>query len=162
VIPPVPPIDAPFDGPWRARWICAASAGAAQRPDQWQCFRRRLSLGAAPARAVPQRGREHDRHPPLVLGQVGILPRELGQPGLLFQLDADGTPCDSGSAWKARCHPGMGGTGLPRPNFRLPEGNIRIDARSGTDEWAHPDFDDTAWPDAQEMGIPPCAPWGRL
>jgi len=53
-----------------------------------------------------------------------------------------------------------------QPNCRLPEWNIRFDARYDFDgDWKAVDFNDTTWKSAVELGVPdktPVAPWGRL
>jgi alpha-L-rhamnosidase len=54
----------------------------------------------------------------------------------------------SDSEWKAIIHPSFGDTDKPHPNFRLPESNIRFDARNDMLGWQMPGFDDSQWPAA--------------
>jgi len=95
-------------------------------------------------------------------GKEGFSHKSSGQPGLVFDAKIDGKPLLSGTDWKALIHPAYENTGEPHPNFRLPESNIRFDARKDLAGWQNPGFDDSAWPSANALGVPPCAPWNNL
>ncbi len=95
-------------------------------------------------------------------GKQGFSHKSSGQPGLVFDADIDGEPLLSGTDWKALVHPAHENTGDPQPNFRLPESNIRFDARKDIAGWQNPGFDDSSWPAATALGVPPCAPWHQL
>ena len=95
-------------------------------------------------------------------GKHGFSHKNSGQPGLIFQMKADGTELLSDDSWRARKHPAFGDTDAPHPNYRLPESNIRYDARQALSGWTDPEYDDSSWPAAQELGSPPAEPWNHL
>ena len=92
-------------------------------------------------------------------GRDGFSHNNLSVPGLLFDFEAGGAPVEL--AWRARMHPAFGDTGPPHPNFRLPETNVRVDARRQLDGWTAPGYA-SAWPAAVELAPAGAAPWGRL
>ncbi len=82
-----------------------------------------------------------------------------GKAGFLFE--ADGIISDSG--WKVcRNTAYQKDSGISQPNYRLPESNIKYDARREPGDWTSPDFDDSGWENASENGTGGCAPWGTL
>ena len=95
-------------------------------------------------------------------GKHGFSHKSSGKPGLVFDADIDGKQLLSNKEWKVRVHPAFGDTGAPHPNWRLPESNIRFDARNDMLGWQKPGFNDSGWPAAEEYGKPPCAPWNTL
>lgn len=95
-------------------------------------------------------------------GKHGFSHKSSGRAGLVFDADIDGARLVSDRTWKARVHPSYGDTGTPHPNYRLPESNIRFDARKEPVGWHTPGFDDAGWPAAVACGTPPCPPWNRL
>ena len=95
-------------------------------------------------------------------GKQGFSHKSSGKAGLIFDAVIDGEPFLSDGSWKAKVHPAYGNTGAPHPNFRLPESNIRFDARKDISGWQNPGFDDSAWAFAVEYGVAPCAPWNAL
>lgn len=95
-------------------------------------------------------------------GKHGFSHKSSGKAGLLFDAQIDGTRWLSDDQWKACVHPAYGNTGAPHPNFRLPESNIRFDARKDILGWELPNFDDSGWPAAELLGQAPCAPWNQL
>lgn len=95
-------------------------------------------------------------------GRQGFSHNNSGKAGFVLEASVDGLALASGKHWKARIHPAYGMTGEPHPNFRLPESNIRFDARLDLSGWTEPIFDDSAWPAAVEFGRPPCPPWNAL
>ncbi|MBN2685009.1 MAG: alpha-L-rhamnosidase N-terminal domain-containing protein [Pontiellaceae bacterium] len=95
-------------------------------------------------------------------GKHGFSHNSSGTAGFLFEADVDGRKVISNGQWKAIEHPAFGNTGPPQPNYRLPESNIRFDARKDFQNWQYAEFDDSLWPSAVEYGKPPCTPWGKL
>ncbi|MEK7414161.1 MAG: alpha-L-rhamnosidase C-terminal domain-containing protein [Planctomycetota bacterium] len=92
-------------------------------------------------------------------GKHGFSHKDSGHGGLLVQGPAG---LRSGRHWKVRVHPAFGITGLPHPNMRLSEFNVRFDARLDDSAWFAPTYDDRTWDAATEHGTAPCAPWGKL
>ncbi|MBT3381274.1 MAG: glycoside hydrolase [Lentisphaerae bacterium] len=95
-------------------------------------------------------------------GKHGFSHKSSGKSGLVFDASMDGQQLLSNSEWKALIHPAFGNTGPPHPNRRLPESNIRFDAREDMLDWQQPGFDDSRWPAAEAYGKPPCTPWNKL
>jgi hypothetical protein len=95
-------------------------------------------------------------------GKDGFSHKSSGTAGLVFELDAGGVKVQSDSTWRCRTHPAYRETGEPHPNFRLPESNVRFDARHDLPGWIERDYDDSAWSFGREMGAPPTPPWNRL
>jgi len=95
-------------------------------------------------------------------GRDGFNHKNSGKPALLFECTLGDEAVVSDTSWKAIRHPAFGNTGLPLPNYRLPEFNIYFDARKDMPNWQLPDFDDRAWMEVQEYGSPPVEPWNRL
>lgn len=95
-------------------------------------------------------------------GKHGFSHNSSGQPGLLFEGEWESDPALSDRTWKLAVHPAFGNTDAPHPNYRLPESNIRYDARNEPGDWTTADYDDSAWTKASEFGVPPAAPWNRL
>ena len=92
-------------------------------------------------------------------GRPGFSHNSLGVPGLLFDLRLDGAGREL--AWTARTHPAFGDTGPPHPNFRLPETNVRYDARRQLEGWTRGE-DARGWAPAVELARAGDLPWGRL
>ena len=90
-------------------------------------------------------------------GKHGYSHNNSGKAGLIF----DTQSFRSDSSWKVIKHPAFM-TVKPHSNHRLPESNVLFDARNDLDEWMAPSFDDSAWGNAVELGVPPCKPWGKL
>jgi hypothetical protein len=80
----------------------------------------------------------------------------------VFEADIDKVSLVSDDTWKLKVHPAFCDTGEPYPNFRLPESNIRFDARKDIGDWQKASFQDDSWGTAEEYGVPPCAPWNCL
>ncbi|MCB9914808.1 MAG: glycoside hydrolase [Planctomycetes bacterium] len=95
-------------------------------------------------------------------GRRGYGHKPSGRAGLFLELA--GTPLATDAAWRARVHPAYGDCEPfePAPNYRLPESNVRYDARRELAGWTAPGYDDAAWPAALALGAPPCAPWNAL
>jgi alpha-L-rhamnosidase len=95
-------------------------------------------------------------------GKHGFSHNSSGKAGLLFEAELGATSVVSDASWRVLRHPAYGGTGEPHPNYRLPESNIRFDARQDIGPWMAPEYDDAAWIAATVLGRPPVAPWGGL
>ncbi len=68
-------------------------------------------------------------------GKEGFSHKSSGTAGLFFDLPLPQGRLVSDSSWKCRIHPSYQDTEAPYPNFRLPESNIRFDARLDLDGW---------------------------
>jgi hypothetical protein len=92
-------------------------------------------------------------------GKQGFSHNDSGRAGLCFDLDAPGEV-----RWRALRHPAYGDPIPfgPFPNYRLPESDVRYDAREALGPWTASEFDAGAWPAALDLGRPPCAPWNEL
>jgi hypothetical protein len=95
-------------------------------------------------------------------GNAGFSHNSSGRAGLVFELQADETLIKSDSTWKILQHPAFGETSNRWPNYRLSEYNVMFDARLDMPGWTAPDFDDSSWEVASELGVPPTAPWNDL
>lgn len=97
-------------------------------------------------------------------GREGFSHKDSGAGGLLFEM-----PVRSGRAekrivsdrtWRAKRHPAF--LSAAEPNYRLPEWNIRFDARRDEPGWQQPEFNDRPWPRAVEKAPAADGPWGEL
>ncbi len=95
-------------------------------------------------------------------GKEGMSHKNSGRLGLLVDGHVDGKPMVTDASWKAVAHPAYQESGPPHPNWRLPESNLRYDAREAPGDWTAQEFDDSTWPAAATYGKPPGAPWNRL
>jgi len=95
-------------------------------------------------------------------GKHGFSHNNSGKAGLLFDASIDGKPILSDASWKVRAHPAYGSTDPPHPNFRLPEPNIRFDARSDIPDWFAQGYNDRTWEKSTPFGKPPAGPWNHL
>ena len=82
-----------------------------------------------------------------------------GRAGFLFEAGE----IVSDRSWKVCRNAAFGaGGGLKKPNYRLAEFKIVYDARKAPGDWLSPDFDDSAWASAAEVGAGGEDPWGTL
>jgi len=112
-------------------------------------------------------------------GKDGNTHQDSGVPGFLFDMQTDGFELLSDATWKAtpytkfeandpvwKEHPYSAYeriTADPQPSERLPESNIRYDARfEFKGDWTAIGFNDADWPTAKTLGKPPVAPWNEL
>ena len=95
-------------------------------------------------------------------GRHGFSHVDSRKPGLLLCPESDSPIPKSDGAWKAMSHPAYSDTGLPRANFRLPESNVRYDARKDIGNWTDTDYDDSSWRPASVAGPAGSEPWGAL
>ena len=93
-------------------------------------------------------------------GKQGFSHASTDAPGLLFDLRADRQPV--ALDWRVRRHPGYGDTGPPYPNYRLPESNVRVDARRSLPGWTTRGYLDDLWPAAVPLAPAGGGPWGAL
>ncbi len=95
-------------------------------------------------------------------GKDGFSHNSSGKAAMIFDCQAPGLELHTDDSWKAIIHPSFGCTGRPHPNFRLPESNIRFDAREGNFEFAGKNFTPEGWRAAKVLGHPPISPWNKL
>jgi len=96
-------------------------------------------------------------------GKDGFSHKSSGKAGLLFQGMIGDQLIVSNKSWMAAIHPSYESTGNPHPNFRLPESNIRYDARNSLGDWMAKNYKKSGgWKAAKEFGVPPVAPWNKL
>lgn len=95
-------------------------------------------------------------------GRSGFSHMDSGQHGFYFDLGVGDTFVVSDKSWQSLSHPAFGETGFPHPNYRLSEFNVHFDARLDIGAWQAPDYDDSAWTKAVELGAAGDAPWNQL
>ncbi len=95
-------------------------------------------------------------------GKDGFSHNSSGKSALIFDCQNSDFELLSNTSWKATIHAAFGQADYPFPNFRLPESNIRYDARRGNFDFTKPDFKGNGWPQVASMGTPPIAPWNNL
>ena len=95
-------------------------------------------------------------------GKEGFCHKSSGKAGLLFQADITNATIESNQQWKVSQHAAFQNSLPPFPNYRLPEHNIRYDARIGNEEWTQPSFDDRGWKNAAVLAPAGGAPWNAL
>ncbi len=95
-------------------------------------------------------------------GKNGFSHNDSGKAGLIFDVAIDDKTVISDTSWKIKVHPAYGSTDGPHPNYRLPEANIRFDARKDMVGWQTSGFNDVGWANAEELGSVPAGPWGSL
>lgn len=93
-------------------------------------------------------------------GKDGFSHNSSGQSGLVFQCDEIGIKSDE--SWLSRIDRGFENTGRPYPNYRLPESNVRFDARKGNFEWIKPLAKIAGFSRAKLLGEAESAPWNKL
>ena len=69
------------------------------------------------------------------LGRNGFSHLDSGMAALLFEAEADGVEILSDRTWEASVHHGYQTAPGPKPNYRLPESNVRFDARAYPFDW---------------------------
>ena len=94
-----------------------------------------------------------------------------GQAALIFEAVSPGLEILSDQSWVCALNPAYGSTDAPHPNYRLPESNIRFDARKDMPGWNMPGFDvrgkmhgadnvdEMAWPAMGRMAERPIPMW---
>ena len=94
-------------------------------------------------------------------GQDGFSHANSGKAALLFDAVAPGIEIVSDASWKSAVYDAYQNTEAPFPNFRLPESNIRFDARKEIDGWNKKDFEKYL-PVAVPIAKAGDAPFGQL
>jgi hypothetical protein len=94
-------------------------------------------------------------------GKHGFSHNDSGKVGLIVDGSGGGLSLHSDSSWRVLRYPAFENAADPSPNYRLPEGNIRFDARKAMPGWqTKAGVDD--WPQATEFGTAGTKPWGEL
>jgi alpha-L-rhamnosidase len=93
-------------------------------------------------------------------GKDGFSHKNSGQAGLVFDCAAIGLFSDS--RWRVRLDEGFEHTHSPYPNFRLPESNIRFDARKSGFEWTQPGATLQGFRPSVILGEAESPPWNKL
>ncbi len=94
-------------------------------------------------------------------GKHGFSHNDSGKIGLLVDGGTKELVLRSDSDWLVRRHPAYHNADDPGPNYRLPEGNIRYDAREALPGW-QTDVELDGWAPATELGEASDPPWGEL
>ncbi|MDL2265165.1 glycoside hydrolase [Parabacteroides sp. OttesenSCG-928-G07] len=94
-------------------------------------------------------------------GKDGFSHISSGKAGLLFAAFADGIEVISDNTWQCSVYDAYQNTEAPFPNYRLPESNIRFDARKAIEGWHTTGFEQRLSP---AMSFAPAGfmPMGRL
>lgn len=94
-------------------------------------------------------------------GRNGFSHTNSGLAGLLFDAQAPGAEILSDTSWRGAVYDAYSDTEAPFPNFRLPESNIRFDARRERKGWNQPGYDGRL---ARCVGVanPGQGQWGEL
>jgi hypothetical protein len=95
-------------------------------------------------------------------GKEGFCHKSSGKSGLLFEAKLANQLIVSDNTWKISQHLAYGNSVGPFPNFRLPEHNVRYDARVGDEDWIKENFEDTQWKNAEILAKAGEKPWGAL
>lgn len=96
-------------------------------------------------------------------GKEGFSHKSSGKSGLIFDAKLDSEELISDASWVCKIHPAYENTEEPFPNYRLPESNIRFDARADMDNWQTADCKALyGFENAVEMGKWGDAPWNSL
>jgi alpha-L-rhamnosidase len=95
-------------------------------------------------------------------GKDGFSHKSSGKAGLLFEASIGGVKLVSNASWKMQQHMAYQNSTNPHPNFRLPEHNIRYDARLDNEEWIKQNYNDSSWTNASVLAKAGEAPWNKL
>jgi alpha-L-rhamnosidase len=95
-------------------------------------------------------------------GKEGFCHKSSGKSGLLFEAKSANQLIISDNTWKISQHLAYGNSVAPFPNFRLPEHNVRYDARVGSEVWIKENFEDGQWKNAEVLAKAGEKPWGEL
>ena len=93
-------------------------------------------------------------------GKDGFSHNSSGETGLAFYCEALDLVSDA--SWRSRLDMGFEQTNSLYPNFRLPESNIRFDARIGDFGWIKPDSKMIGFRYATVSGPAESSPWNHL
>lgn len=104
-------------------------------------------------------------------GKQGFSHNSSGQAALIFEAISPELKILSDKSWLCVPNPAYSSTDAPHPNYRLPESNIRFDARKEMQGWNMPGFDvrrkmhgadnvdEMAWPAMGELVERPIPMW---
>lgn len=92
-------------------------------------------------------------------GKEGFSHKSSGRSGLFFDLKG---VVASDTSWRCRLHPAYSTCDGRGPNYRLPESNIRFDARLDLPGWQTAPCDAEGFVPAEASGAEGAAPWGAL
>jgi alpha-L-rhamnosidase len=95
-------------------------------------------------------------------GKDGFSHKSSGKAGLLFEAALGNQIIGSNIQWKLSQHLSYKSSLPPHPNFRLPEHNIRYDARIENEDWITSKYDDSKWDAAVVLAKAGAAPWNNL
>lgn len=96
-------------------------------------------------------------------GKEGFSHKDSGKAGLIFNLSGKKLQLHSDKTWLAGIHPAYQNTEAPYPNYRLPESNIRFDARLEPVNWQTEDCQSSyGFTPAKEIGNRGESPWNKL
>lgn len=94
-------------------------------------------------------------------GKGGFSHHNSGKGGFYFYATIGEQIVRSDDSWKAAIYTAYQDTDAPNPNFRLPESNIRFDAREEIQGWQKNNFDDTFMKNAVIIAEVGEAPFGK-
>lgn len=94
-------------------------------------------------------------------GKSGFSHKSSGKAGLLFDAQNDRVSIVSDDSWQGIVYQAFQHTGKPHPNYRLPESNIRYDARFALPGWNTSAYRGT-FPPAEVLGAAGDKPFGEL
>lgn len=96
-------------------------------------------------------------------GKEGFSHKSSGKAGIIFDAKLGTQNLISDASWLCKIHPAYGNTGEPFPNYRLPESNIRFDAREDINDWQTADCQSLyGFGNAVELGNWGDTPWNSL
>jgi alpha-L-rhamnosidase len=97
-------------------------------------------------------------------GKDGFSHKSSGIAGMVFECNAETFRLHSDRSWLAAIHPAYEHMEGEKPNFRLPESNIRFDARKDLEDWYSTTYriQKKYFKEAVELGKPPLTPWNKL
>jgi hypothetical protein len=91
-----------------------------------------------------------------------------GKGGLVFETNIGGTIVKTDNTWKMKVHPGYK-QNAPSDNCggRIAPYGVAFDGRTSLGDWTSSawyleGYDDAAWANAAQKGVPPVAPWNNL
>lgn len=94
-------------------------------------------------------------------GKDGFSHVNSGKAALLFDVQGENITICSDAGWQCSVYEAYQNTGEPFPNYRLPESNIRFDARREISHWNKQQFEGHLAP-AAVIGQANDLPWGEL
>jgi hypothetical protein len=93
-------------------------------------------------------------------GKDGFSHNSSGETGLAFECDAVNLISDG--SWYGKLDKAFDDTGRPKPNYRLPESNIKFNAQIGDFKWTKPESRLKGFGPVKVLGKAESAPWNNL